>query len=286
MVKSMIDNNTTASNNLSNNDVVSGNFSQNTLVSFAGVFNGLEKSIGLLIPSVRNVLVERYRAETTALILDKAIKIIEENGLTINSIPPKGALPLFDKLSLEHEKEMYDIWANLLVNASMNYDPIYILYSEILSKISNAEAKLLLEMYHYQTKHISFMAYSADMGKYYQEMQYFNTSRFIFKDLQIKVLETLSFIKKSYKIPPIIFIKIKHCFKKLTIRAEKDFRNYASDLYDMSIPFEKKEYKHSLEILKSLGLITGEPVNMPILSILGCDFVRTLEREDLKLNAH
>lgn len=278
----MIDNNAIASNNLSNNDVVSGNFSQNTLVSFANVFNGLEKSVGLLIPSVRNVMVERYRAETTALILDKAIKIIKDNGLTINSIPPKVALPLFDKLSLEHEKEMYDIWAKLLVSASIKYDPIHILYSEILSKISNSEAKLLLEMYYFQTNYTSFKAYSSGMGKYYQELQHFNTERFIFKALQIKVLDTLTSIRKLYKIPPIISIKIKHCFKNLTVRAEKDFRGYAEDLFDMALPFDKKENRHSLKILESLGLIMSEPINIPVLSTFGYEFVKTLERDNSK----
>lgn len=274
----MIDNNTTDSNNLSNNQVASDNFSQNTLVSFNADFNGLEKTVGLLIPSVRNAIVERYRAETTCIILEKAIKIIRDNGLEVKPIPAKIALPLFDKLSLEHEEEMYDLWAKLLVSSTLNYDPISIYYAEILSKISSKEAKLLLEMYKIQTQYVSFKAYSGKMAKYSKELEYHNTARFIFKSLQIKVLDTLSYIRKFYNIPKPIYIKLKHCFKKLTTRAEKDFRGYANDLYKMAMPFDKQEYRHSLEILSSIGLVLGEPIEIPILTKVGYEMVKTLER--------
>ena len=79
----MIDKNTINSNNLSNNNVASDNFSQNTLISFNADFNGLEKTVGLLFPSIRNALVERYRAETTYLIFEEAMKIIKNNNLEV-----------------------------------------------------------------------------------------------------------------------------------------------------------------------------------------------------------
>lgn len=276
----MIDKNTTASNNLSNNNVASDNFSRNTLVSFNADFNGLEKAIGIIFPSVRNALVERYRAETTAMILEKAINIIKENGLEIKAISPKVALPLFDKLSIEHEEDMYEIWAKLLVSATINYDPIHIYYAEILSKISGNEAKLLLDMYKVQTQYTSFRAYAGKMREYSHELEYFNTERFVFKALQINVLDALSYIRKFCHIPTMVYIKIKHCFKKLTARAEKDFRGYANDLYDMAMPFNKPEYKHSLEILSSAGLVLGEPRDMPVLTKLGYELVKTLERDN------
>lgn len=263
--------------NLSNNDIANGNFSQNTLVSFNADFNGLEKTVSLLIPSIRNAMVERYKAETTYIILEKAIKIIQDNGYEVKPIPPKIALPLFDKLSLEHEENMYDMWAKLLVNATTNYDPINIYYAEILSKISSKEALLLLEMYKFQTKYLAFKACGGKMDKYSQELEYFNTERFIFKALQIRILDTLSYIRKSYSIPTNIYIKLKHCFKKLTTRAEKDFRGYANELYDMAMPFCKKEHEHSLRILESVGLVLKEP---PVLTQLGYNLIKTLERNE------
>ena len=268
----MIDDNTIASNN----DIASGNFSQNTLVSFNADFNGLEKTVGLLIPSVRNAMVERYRAETTGIILEKAIKIIKDKGLEIKPIPAKIALPLFDKLSIEHEEDMYEIWAKLLVSSTLNYDPISIYYAEILSKIGSNEAKLLLEMYRTQTKYTSFMISVNGLSRYTEELEFFNTERFIFKALQIKVLDTFSCIRQLYNIPTLVCIKIKHCFKRLTTRAERDFRGYVNDLYDMAKPFNKLEYKHSLQILYNLGLVLREP---PVLTKLGYELVKTLEQD-------
>ena len=272
-------NQTNVGDTLSDNNIASGNFSQNTLANFNVDFKGLEKSVGLLIPSVRNAMVERYRAETTYLILEKAIKIIKDNGLEIKAIPPKIALPLFDKLSIEHEEDMYEIWAKLLVSSSLNYDPISIYYADILSKIGSKEAKLLLEMYKTQTQYVSFMAYNGRMKKYSEELEYQNTARFIFKSLQVTALDTLSYIRKCYNIPKPVYIKLKHCFKKLTTKAERDFRGYANDLYDMAMPFNKPECSHSLEILSSVGLVLGEPREMPVLTKLGYDMVRTLERD-------
>lgn len=274
----MIDKNKIASENLSNNsiDCASNNFSQNTLINFNTDFNGLEKTVGLLIPSVRNAIVDRYRAETTCIILEKAIDIIKNNGLEIKPIPAKIALPLFDKLSIEHEEDMYEIWAKLLVSSALNYDPISIYYAEILSKIGSNEAKLLLEMYKTQTKYTSFMISVNQLCRYNEELEFFNMERFIFKALQVKVLETLYSIRKLCNIPTLVCIKIKHCLKKLTVRAERDFRGYAKDLYDMSEPFDKQKYKHSLRVLYNLGLVLREP---PVLTKLGYELVKTLERD-------
>ena len=147
----MIDNNTTASNNLSNNNVASGNFSQNTLVSFNVDFKGLENTVGLIIPSVRNVMIERYRAETFYKIGMKTEEIIKLLGIDIHPIPPKAALPLFEKASLEHEENMYDLWAKLLVGAINKYNPIQLQYAEILSKIGCEEANILRTVFNYQS---------------------------------------------------------------------------------------------------------------------------------------
>ena len=155
----------TVSDNLSNNEVVSGNFSQNTLINFNADFNGLEKTIGIFFPAVRNAMVERYRAETTLKIGFKAQEIIEQLKLETQPIPPKAAFPLFDKLSLEHEEDMYEIWAKLLVAASDEYNPIYNYYSEILSKIGIKEARILLDIYNKQKN----IEYGGAIASFYSE---------------------------------------------------------------------------------------------------------------------
>ena len=268
--------------NLSDNNLLSNNFSENKLVNFDVDFNGLEKSVGLFFPSVRNAMVERFRAETFYKIGFKARDIINHLGIEPKPIPPKAALPLFEKMSLEHEEDMYDIWAKLLVSASVDYNPIQIQYAEILSKISSDEAQLLLNMYNFQTQYTSFMAYAGRMDKYSNELNYFNTARFIYKSLELNVLETILYIKKIYKIPTMIFVKIKHCFKKLTSRAEKDFRCYVNDLFDMAKPFAKEENKKSLKILRGVGLIFNESMSGPILTTLGYDLVRTLTQYSIE----
>ncbi len=144
-----LNNNTVASNNNIGND----NFSKNSLFSFINCFNGLDKTIALFFPSIREAMVERYRAETLCRIGIKASDILQILGISANPIPPKGAIPLFDKLSLEHEEEMYDVWAKLLVEMAIEYNPIQLQYADILSKIGSNEAKLLKEIYLKQKQH-------------------------------------------------------------------------------------------------------------------------------------
>ena len=143
----MIDNNAIASNNLSSNNIASGNLSQNTLISFGGLFKGLENTVGVFVPTLRNALVERYRAETFYRIGLKAEEIIKILGIETKPIPPKAALPMFEKASLEHDENMYDLWAKLLVATSNDYNPISMQYSDILSKIGFEEAQLLKRIY-------------------------------------------------------------------------------------------------------------------------------------------
>lgn len=280
----MIDKNTTASNNLSDNKIASDN--KLSLWGDVKVDVHFEELAMLFFKPTRSAMLQtrllefyRVQAETILKILDIAKEISNKHELQINPIPSKLAVPLLEKMSTEHEEDMFEIWAKLLISSSLNYDPVNMYYAEILSKIGSKEAKLLLEMYKVQTQYASFMAYAGRMGKYSDELEYFNTERFIFKALQVKVLDTLSYIRRFCYIPTPVYIKIKHCFKKLTARAEKDFRGYANDLYDMAMPFNKPEYKHSLEILSSVGLVLGEPRDMPVLTKLGYDMVRTLERD-------
>ncbi len=136
----------------SNNNIGSDNFSQNTLMSFNGCFNNIADAIAMFFPSMREAKVERYRAETFYRIGLKAEHIIKILGIQINPIPPKGAIPLFDKLSLEHEEKMHDLWAKLLVEAATSYNPIQLQYAEILSQISSEEAILLKEIYQKQSQ--------------------------------------------------------------------------------------------------------------------------------------
>ena len=146
----MIDNNNVSNSMYSDNNIASDNFSNNTLISFEKVFSGLENLVALFFPSVRNAQVERYRAETTLFIAQKAQELKNKYNIETNPIPPKAAIPLFDRLSTEHEEDMYDLWAKLLLDTSSKYKPIKIQYAEILAKIGGQEAKLLDAIFKYQ----------------------------------------------------------------------------------------------------------------------------------------
>lgn len=274
----MIDNNAIASNNLSNNNVASGNFSQNTLISFDGLFKGLENTVGLFIPTLRNALVERYRAETFYRIGLKAEEIIGLLGIETKPIPPKAALPLFEKASLEHDENMYDLWAKLLVSAANDYNPIQIQYAELLSKIGSNEARLLLKMYNVQSKSLAFRAFGGNMDKFANDFVFFNSERFIYKNIEIKALQTLNNIRKFVNIPSIVFVKLKHCFKKLTTKAEKDFRGYAKEIQDISKEFDSKENQLSLRVLIELGLVKNCASIYPTITMLGYELINELEK--------
>lgn len=126
-------------------------------LNFDGILNGSEKMIATLFPSVRAVMIEkckaeieRYRVETFLRIGMQAEQIIETLNIEVKPIPPKAALPLFDKMSLEHEDTMYEMWAKLLVATAEGYDPIQIQYAEILSKIGHIEAVILNDIFQQQ----------------------------------------------------------------------------------------------------------------------------------------
>lgn len=266
-----------------NIDVASNNFSENKLINFDVDFNGLEKSVVLFFPSVRNAMVERYRAETFLKIGLKAQEIINILSLKTNPIPPKAALPLFEKMSLEHEEDMYNIWAKLLVSASVNYNPIQIQYAEILSKIGSEEAKLLIEMYKIQAQNISFKAYGAKMEKFTRELNHFNTARTIFKQIEIAITDIISHhISRSAKMANPIYLYIKHKFKKILCRAEKDFRGYANDVFEITRLFDKKENENSIRVLEGVNLIFNQEYFSPLLTNLGYKFITELEKYNIE----
>lgn len=131
--------------NASDNEV--NVLSKNTLLNFNLSFKGLSDVVALFFPSMREAMVERYRAETIAKIGGIANNIARDANIEINPIPPKMSLPLIEKMSLEHEEDMYDMWARLLVASGKEYNPIQIQYIDILSKLGNFEAKLLKDVY-------------------------------------------------------------------------------------------------------------------------------------------
>jgi len=129
----------------------SDNTVKNTFINFEPHIYGLEKVVSLFFPSIRNEMVLRYRAETIAKIGLEAYKIAKDENIQLNPIPPKIALPLIEKMSLEHEPNMYKTWADLLIAAGKNPNPIQQQYADILSNLNDKSAIFLKEIYTKQT---------------------------------------------------------------------------------------------------------------------------------------
>jgi hypothetical protein len=132
-------------------NIASGNTAKISLFNIENDFIGLEKVIALFFPSYRHEMILRYRAETIAKIGLEAYKLAKDENIQINPIPPKIALPIIEKMSLEHEEDMYEKWANLLIAASVKHDPIHQQYAEILANLNYHSANLLKEIYTKQT---------------------------------------------------------------------------------------------------------------------------------------
>jgi len=127
--------------------LVSDNTIKNSLISFDVDFNGLKDVVAYFFPSMRHEIVLRYRAETIAKIGTIAYNRAKDTHLQTNPIPPKIALPLIEKMSLEHEPDMYEKWANLLIAVSVNFNPVHQQYADLLYNLDNYCANFLKNIY-------------------------------------------------------------------------------------------------------------------------------------------
>jgi len=129
------------------NKIASDNTIKNSLISFENDFSGLAKVIALFFPEMRHEMIMRYRAETINKIGHKAQVLIENGKIQIKPIPPKIALPLIEKMSLEHESDMHENWASLLIAAGAKPNPIHQQYADILANLNARSANFLKEIY-------------------------------------------------------------------------------------------------------------------------------------------
>ena len=112
---------------------------------------GIEKAIALFFPSVRKEFLLRMRAETIDKVSYEAYTMAINGNIPIKPIPPKIAVPLIEKMSLEHEPEMYDKWARLLIGAGVGSNPIHQQFADVLANLNNQSANFLKEIYAKQT---------------------------------------------------------------------------------------------------------------------------------------
>lgn len=125
----------------------SDNKNEVSLFNIENDFTGLANAVQCFFPSIRHEMILRFRAETIAKIGIEAYKMAQNENIKTNPIPLKIAVPLIEKMSLEHELDMYKKWARLLISSSINPNPIQLQYADILSKLNNHCANLLIDIY-------------------------------------------------------------------------------------------------------------------------------------------
>jgi len=158
----------------SNNKIGSDNTIKNSLINFDNDFSGLKDTVALFFPSIRNEMILRYRAETIAKIGLEAYSIAKNENVQLKPIPAKMALPLVEKMSLEHEPDMYEKWAKLLIATCVNLNPINQQYAEILSNLNNQSAKFLKEIYKNQPDPDMESKFDESINKYKFQVYYNN----------------------------------------------------------------------------------------------------------------
>ncbi|WP_373003627.1 Abi-alpha family protein [Sulfurimonas sp.] len=123
------------------------------------------------------------RWENQVNLMNKANLKLKELG-QINPtkhIPLKLAIPLLESASLEDDSYLQDLWVNLLVNSSTNYDfSLERSYIIVLEQLTTLEAKILITIYsnkyksniqydiqtHLLPDKINYIEQSMDFSKY------------------------------------------------------------------------------------------------------------------------
>ncbi len=275
-----------ASDNLSNNKVASGNFSPSLNNNFGGILNCNAAFLALFHKDVRAVIIMHIQAQTEAIATETELKrvetalktleltkaIAEAKNISLKSIPPKAALPLFDKLSLEHEESMYEIWAKLLVSAAEEYNPIQIQYAEILSKIGHEEAATLKTLHEYQSKNegVESAFYARNLIREYNK--------------EIHREEIIDLINDNLEVGIAVDLGEGEYHFDKSSSPDISLPRITASPPDWSFLLEISEdisNKNSIQLLKNLSLIELYQIDSKIYMILtsfGYNFIETLEK--------
>ncbi|CAL8474579.1 Abi-alpha family protein [Caballeronia sp. S22] len=94
------------------------------------------------------------RWERQIRLMERATKFLEERGLKEPPIPVplKMAVPLLSAASLEDDDYMQDMWAHLLVNASVTESSQKRAFVSMLENMSSLDAQVLNELFRVETE--------------------------------------------------------------------------------------------------------------------------------------
>lgn len=114
------------------------------------ITNALSKTLGSSAAELSELISDKVRYlrwKSAVRTLEKAKIFAEPYGGLCKAPPLKFFLPFMETCSLEEDDEdVVDMWANLLVAASMEFKPGHLLFMRILREITGAEARLLRDI--------------------------------------------------------------------------------------------------------------------------------------------
>jgi hypothetical protein len=96
--------------------------------------------------------VRAYRAPNVNKVLEDAGKMLEDEGIEPQPVPPKILIPLLEGASLEDDEWMQKRWASLLANAASNNSEGNRGLIAVLQQMGNEEARLLTWMFEHTTQ--------------------------------------------------------------------------------------------------------------------------------------
>jgi len=239
--------------------IASDNTIKNSLISFDVDFSGLKDIVSYFFPSIRHEIVLRYRAETIAKIGIIAYNKAKEAGLQATPIPPKIALPLIEKMSLEHEPNMYEKWANLLIAVSVNSNPVHQQYADLLSNLDNYSANFLKTIYTEQKKKQNTEARYDDYIEKSSFNRFYNDINKQFSDRlsalgenKLSVSNRYSIYHPSFTFPLIIYGTERSVVYHWIVVSDKNENPKDYESPCLSLPDKDKKLLH---LLAKLGLI-------------------------------
>lgn len=83
------------------------------------------------------------RFENAIKTIKRAEEITENEGIKIKQLPLNFLVPFLEQASLQEDDQLTDIWARLLSNAATEYNPIYAVIKDTLSRLTSKEVHLL-----------------------------------------------------------------------------------------------------------------------------------------------
>jgi len=133
-------------------------------ISLIDAITPFTKGKGLVVDNVRT---QRY--DVAARIVERARQLASEQTRPITPPPLKFIVPFLEKASTEtNDKDLAEMWARLLVDASDEFQGVHLTYVQILSEISGFEARYLDNLA--KNYDIDFtVAPSSQMREKYQE---------------------------------------------------------------------------------------------------------------------